>query len=151
MTLTAVAEKGHVAGILMSIKTRHVRSIVAGTKTHELRRRIPRVIVGMRILIYSSGEDRAVTAQADVGAVDSGTPEIIWARYQKVLGVTRSEFEDYFRGSDVAHALRLEHVAVNPRPISLAQLRDEYGLEPPQSWRYLRSDLHGLLETSTAS
>ena len=125
------------SGVLMSIRSRHVRSIVAGTKTYELRRKIPRVLVGMSIFIYSSGEDRAVTACAEVAGVDSGPPETIWSKYEKVLGVTREEFDDYFEGADLAHALQLDKVQANKSPITLEELRSDFGIEPPQSWRYL--------------
>ena len=125
------------SGVLISIRSRHVRSIVAGTKTYELRRKIPRVLVGMSIFIYSSGEDRAVTACAEVAGVDSGPPETIWSKYEKVLGVTREEFNDYFEGAELAHAVRLENVRSSTSPVTLEQLRTDFGIEPPQSWRYL--------------
>lgn len=145
MTGAKLTDNREVTGVLMSIRSRHVRSIVAGTKTHELRRRIPREATGMRIFIYSSGEDRAITAHAEVADVDSGTPESIWSKYSSVLGVSHEEFNEYFAGADVAYALRLDKVTESRRPVSLVQLRDDYGLEPPQSWRYLSTDSLGQL------
>ncbi|MCX8455651.1 hypothetical protein IG195_11185 [Arthrobacter sp. TES] len=125
------------SGVLMSIRTRHVRSIVAGTKTYELRRKIPRGAEGMRIFIYSSGEEMAVTAQARVAEVDSGTPESIWFRHSRALGISRVEFDEYFAGAKVAYALQLQDVRKHIQPISLLELRMKFGIEPPQSWRYL--------------
>lgn len=140
MTGVTLASSREAAGVLMSIRTRYVRSIVAGTKTHELRRKIPRGAAGMRIFIYSSGEDRAITAHAEVADIDSGTPESIWSKYSNVLGVSHEEFNEYFAGADVAYALRLDNVTESRCPVTLVQLREDYGLEPPQSWRYLSTD-----------
>jgi predicted transcriptional regulator len=148
MTRAAAAGNRELPGVLMSIRSRHVRSIVAGTKTHELRRRIPRGAAGMRIFIYSSGEDRAVMAHAEVAAVDSGTPESIWSKYAHVLGVSRAEFDNYFAGVDVAYALHLGNVMRSRQPISLKELRSTYGLEPPQSWRYLTADICSRMATT---
>lgn len=140
MTGGVTATSAEPSGVLISIRSRHVRSIVAGTKTHELRRKIPRVLVGMSIFIYSSGEDRAVTARAEVAEVVSGPPRMIWSKYEDVLGITREEFDRYFLGAEIAHALRLDNVTVSKSPVTLEQLRSQYDIEPPQSWRYLSSD-----------
>lgn len=135
--------------VLMSIKTRFVRSILDGSKTHELRRKVPREAAGMRVAIYSSGVDRAITVHAEVSDVVAGTPTAIWNDYAPVLGVTYEEFRDYFEGADVAYALRLAHVTPRRQPVTLKQLRDDYGLEPPQSWRYLPEDSYErLFETA---
>lgn len=141
MTETAQAGNRNVSGLLMSIRSRHVRSIVAGTKTHELRKRIPRDATGMRIFIYSSGEEMAVTAHARVADVDSGPPASIWSRHSAVLGISRAEFDEYFAGADVAYALQLQDVRENARPTSLQELRKAFGIEPPQSWRYLTENV----------
>lgn len=126
--------------VLMSIKTRFVKSIIDGSKTYELRRKIPRDVAGMKIFIYSSGVERAITVHADVSEVATGTPEEIWKKHSAVLGITYSEFSDYFAGAEVAYALELSNVTRSRRPVTLEQLRNDFGLEPPQSWRYLTSD-----------
>jgi predicted transcriptional regulator len=126
--------------VLMSIKTKFVKSIIDGSKTYELRRKIPRDVAGMKIFIYSSGVERAITVHADVSKVATGTPEEIWKKHSALLGITYSEFSDYFAGAEVAYALELSNVTRSRRPVTLEQLRNDFGLEPPQSWRYLTSD-----------
>ena len=135
--------------VLMSIKTRFVKSILDGSKTHELRRKVPKDAAGMRVFIYSSGVDRAITVHADVSEVTSGTPEEIWQSHGMVLGVTYREFCDYFAGAEVAYALGLDNVTQSKRPVTLEQLRNDYGLEPPQSWRYVPSGLYTKLVMSS--
>ncbi|MFJ6003128.1 ASCH domain-containing protein [Arthrobacter sp. NPDC092385] len=127
--------------VLISIRTRFVESILAGTKTFELRKKIPRAPVGRVLVVYSSGEDRAITAYGKVSGVTSGTPAAVWNKHKKHLGVSREEFEAYFEGSSTAYALHLEDIAPIPRRLTLKELRTEHGLEPPQSWRYLSQKL----------
>lgn len=136
--------------VLMSIKTRFVRSILDGSKTYELRRKVPRDAAGMRVFIYSSGVDRAITVHAEVSEVAFGTPEEIWTTFSEVLGVTKEEFHDYFDGANVAYALRLDKVTPSQRPISLEQMRSEHHLEPPQSWRYIPAESYARLAISAA-
>ncbi|WAP53342.1 ASCH domain-containing protein [Arthrobacter sp. ATA002] len=138
----------HSDAVLISIRTRFVRSILAGTKTFELRKKIPRSPVGRLLVMYSSGEDRAITAYARVGGVTSGTPEVIWARHGLLLGLTHEEFKTYFDGATTAYALHLEDVTPSRRHLTLHELRSDHALEPPQSWRYLSQKVYqGLLET----
>lgn len=127
--------------VLISIQTRFVRSILAGTKTFELRKKIPRSPVGRVLVVYSSGEDQAITAYGKVSGVTSGTPSAIWEKHNRQLGVSREEFEAYFKGSTTAHALHLDEVVPIPRRLTLSELRSDHGLEPPQSWRYLSQKL----------
>ncbi|MEC3851961.1 hypothetical protein [Paenarthrobacter ureafaciens] len=101
----------------------------------------------MKLFIYSSGQDRAVTAQAKVERVEAGPPEVIWSMHSAALGISRSEFDAYFAGAEVAYALHLNEVVQNRRPIPLQELRKSFGLEPPQSWRYLTEDLSFRLES----
>lgn len=128
--------------VFMSIRSRFVRLILSGTKTFELRKRIPKSAVGRSLLVYSSGEDKAITAYGTISRVISGSPEDIWSQYAEQLGVTRQEFSDYFGDSTIGHALELENIAPSRRPLPLSELRDQHGLEPPQSWRYLSRDIY---------
>ncbi|WP_144629355.1 hypothetical protein [Arthrobacter woluwensis] len=124
----------------MSIKSHFVSLILRGTKTYELRRRVPREATGMTVFIYSSGKDRAVTARATVAGVISGRPEAIWRDHSDELGICRDDFFDYFSGVDTAYAIRLSDVSENSRQVTLDELRKDFGLEPPQSWRYIPSE-----------
>ncbi|NOJ58980.1 ASCH domain-containing protein [Arthrobacter sp. 260] len=132
-------------GVLISIRTRFVRAILDGSKTFELRRKVPRHAAGLDIIVYSSGGDKAIVARAKVSEVATGTPEAIWNQFEIHLGVTRKEFDDYFLGAEVAHALKLENVTASQRPVPLTELRTDHGLEPPQSWRYLQADSYARL------
>ncbi|MFC8304939.1 hypothetical protein ACFUCV_14880 [Specibacter sp. NPDC057265] len=131
--------------VLISIRTQFVRKIMDGSKTFELRKKIFPTPVGRSVIFYSSGEDKAITARGVVASVVEGTPAAIWIRLSGQLGISRADFTEYFKGSDVAYAIELEHVLALENPISLNEMRQDHGLEPPQSWRYLDRDSHAKL------
>ncbi|MDJ0356323.1 hypothetical protein [Paenarthrobacter sp. PH39-S1] len=126
--------------VLISIQSRYVRAILDGSKTIELRRKVPRNALGMPLIVYSSGEDRAVTAQAVIVGIASDTPQRIWEKYADALGITEATFMEYFDGASVAFALHLGSVTASQRPLPLHELRSDHGIEPPQSWRYLQKE-----------
>lgn len=143
MSLQMVGEGPHAHEVVfISIRTRFVRLILSGAKTYELRKRVPKSAEGRSLLVYSSGEDKAITAYGTISQVISGTPEEIWANYAEHLGVTSEEYLDYFRDSEIGYALKLENISPSRRPLPLSELREQHGLEPPQSWRYLSRDLY---------
>lgn len=121
--------------LLMSIQPRYSDAILAGTKTVELRRRPPREHPGI-VVIYSSGSSRTVVGTAALTGIHTSTPDDIWERFGSRAGVTRSEFDSYFVGSETASALELSDASRSAPGIPLAVLR-QIGVEPPQSWRYL--------------
>lgn len=127
--------------VLLSIRTHFVRKILDGSKNYELRRRIFSEPVGRSILVYSSGEDKAVTVRGVVADVIEGTPDTVWRKLGNQLGLNREEYFEYFGGSDIAYALELSQISALTDPVSLIEMR-VCGLEPPQSWRYIRKDDH---------
>ena len=134
--------------ILISIRSRFVRLILDGTKTFELRRKVPKGAERLEVIVYSSGVDKAIMAKARVTRVVSGTPEAIWNEHSTSLGVTRREFDTYFLGAELAYALKFEDVVATRRPVTLHELRASHGLEPPQSWRYLPAESYKRLASS---
>lgn len=122
-------------GLLISIQPRFAEAILEGTKTVELRRRPPRDRPDV-VIIYSSGTSRSVVGVAQLRGVHTSSPAEIWRRFGRRAGVSRTEFDEYFAGSDSASAIQLRRPERAEVSMPLESLR-EYGLEPPQSWRYL--------------
>jgi predicted transcriptional regulator len=123
-------------GLLLSLKPRFAASILDGTKTVELRRTLPRVSAGARVVLYSSSPRREIVGHAVVDAVESAAPAHLWEAVGDRSAVTRAEFDEYFHNSHLAVALHLREVQAVPVPVPLSALRSA-GLEPPQSWRYV--------------
>lgn len=124
--------------VFLSIQPVHGQRILAGTKTHELRRRPPRQLEAALLVLYLSSPVRAVVGVARIGDLITGAPETIWERVSTGASLNRASFERYFAGVqeggalEIAEAVRLEHA------VPLAALRSLWpGFSPPQSFRYL--------------
>jgi predicted transcriptional regulator len=128
--------------LFVSLKPRFATMLLDGTKTVELRRVRPDVSVGAPVLLYASSPTRALVGTATVDAIDVGSVLEIWQRHRGDVGVTSSEFEDYFAGAAAAVAISLRNVAAIPGgEIPLSELRRRRrGFRPPQSFRYFDSE-----------
>lgn len=126
-------------GLLLSIQPRFAKAILDGTKTVELRRKPPRDQPDF-VIIYGSGAAKAILGVAQLKEVHTSTPDDIWKKFGGTSGVTRVEFDEYFKGSATASALELTHPRRSGAEVSLSRLR-EIGLEPPQSWRYVERQI----------
>lgn len=116
--------------------------IFAGTKTVELRRVCPSVIVGDLALVYVSSPAKEVQGAFEVGKIISGSPTELWKKIGAKSGVTRIEFFAYFHGKKIAHALTIKKSWKFPIPLCLATLRtNPGGFRPPQNYHYLRKNL----------
>ncbi len=60
----------------------------------------------------------------------------IWKKFRKMAQITKSEFEQYFRGLEEGFALRISNARTFSRPVNLDELRDRFAFEPPQSFLY---------------
>ena len=124
--------------LLLSIRPRFADQIFAGTKTVELRRVRPRVEAGDLVIVYASGETRALLGAFQVAKVVSSSPDAIWRKYRDKTGLTKTEFANYYSGSDVAFAIEIAHTWQLAAPVCLHALRKKSkGFRPPQGYHYL--------------
>ena len=129
---------GAAASLLISIRPRHVRGIMAGTKTAELRRQRPRVESGGRVYVYTASPSKRLEATFQVTGILTAAPSELWDEVKSRAGVTRNEFFRYFRGAHQGTALLIGTVRPLARPLPLDELRDRIpGFHPPQMFRYL--------------
>lgn len=132
-------------GLFMSIKPHYAERILTGEKTVELRRKSP-TRTPSAVVIYGSGTVKAVMGTADLSGIRTASPAEIWDEYGIHSGIARRAFDEYFAGSDRATALVLENARAAERRIPLPALR-HFGLEPPQSWRYISGPLLDVLQS----
>jgi predicted transcriptional regulator len=117
------------AAVLLSLHPAHAASILDRTKTVELRRRPPN-FAGLPLVLYATAPVQRVCGRARIARVSAASPDALWAAYGHVVGVARSDFDRYFTGCRVAHALELVDVAqIEPFPL---------GFPGPQGFAYLR-------------
>lgn len=124
--------------LLLSVRPPHVDRLLDGTKTVELRRRGWRVPPGSVILLYASGNRRALVGSLVVTAIDTGTPDGIWGRHGADAALSRQEFDYYFRGASRAVAISVGSARRLETPVDLTELRRRRPtFTAPQTFRYV--------------
>ena len=137
----------HIDEAIISILPVYVNAILAGTKTVELRRKIPNIRPSTRLWIYATKPVGAILCSAVVESIIEGTPEDIWNVSVGRTAVSRREFDEYFSGTSRAVALTLVDV-VKRHEIGIEELRTLIKkFHPPQVLaRLSRQDVAWLSE-----
>jgi predicted transcriptional regulator len=132
--------------VLMSVRPRYIEKILSGEKTVELRRRFPDTsMMGAQAFLYSSSPTCAVVAQAVIGDVKKLSVAYIWRKFGAAACISKEDFQAYFEGLDEGVVIILDDVLALKEKVGVAELREEYGIVPPQSYRYLSSGHNSLL------
>ncbi len=117
---------------IISIKPTYSNAILEGSKTVELRRKIPPLEIGTRLWIYSTKPVASIVGLATVSAIVQDDPEKLWLQFSEKMGVCKQTFQDYFYGTNAAFAIHLENVSqIEPVPIEVLRTLFE-GFHPPQ-------------------
>lgn len=143
MTATAVEPSAWtpaVRPLLMSLRPRFAEAILDGTKTVELRRTRLSAPDGTHLILYASSPVMAVVGTAVLIGRDTDTPARIWRRHRKHVGLLRTEYDEYFDGSEAATAVHLGDPRRLATPWALSALRDTAKFQPPQSYRFVSDD-----------
>ena len=132
--------------VVLSIKPTYSEAIMAGRKTVELRRRFPVGVPGGTIaFIYSTSPVKALVGTAEIAFVQRGETSRIWRDHHERACIDQSSFDRYFDGQDEGFAIHLERPRAFARPLPLAELRESFDFEPPQSFLYARPPLRDAL------
>lgn len=130
--------------VLMSIKPKYVEKILYSSKIYELRKRFPEGFQG-NVYIYSSSPVQKVVGVMRIEDVyKSNNPEEIWEITTNNgteidnVGISKKEFDDYFRTAKECSALKIQSIEVFDKPKSLKNFDIE---RAPQSWCYINEDI----------
>jgi predicted transcriptional regulator len=124
--------------LLLSVRPRFAAAILDGTKTVELRRTRPRIVVPTECLLYASTPVQAVVGICRITKVLEYKPRGLWRVAGEGCGINYSEFAAYFDGCDKAYGLLITRAEQLDSAIPLSTLRRRSsGFQPPQSFRYL--------------
>lgn len=117
---------------IISIRPKFAEAILSGTKSIELRRRIPPLDDRAQLWIYATRPTAAIVGAATVQRIIRGCPSEVWQVVSGKVGVSRAEYDAYFDGSAEAIGLVLTDI-VRGSPISIEKLRIiRTGFHPPQ-------------------
>lgn len=121
--------------VLLSVKPQFAEAILAGVKTFEFRRALFRRQDIRTVVIYASSPTCKVVGEFTIAEVLSLTPDALWTKTNTGGAIDRAYFDQYFKGRELAHALKVKQVRRYRSPLCL---RADLGLDrPPQSFCYL--------------
>jgi len=129
--------------ILLSIKPEHVCSIENGSKRYEFRRVCPKIVTGDLALVYASSPLKELTGAFTIGEVVKSSPSDLWDRFGSSSGLSRRAFDDYFSGVNTGCAIEIECYYSLETKVALAEMRRRMKIEPPQSYRYIKTRVVG--------
>ncbi len=136
---------------LMSIKPKFAYQIFTGKKKYELRRHVGIDIEeGAKIVLYVSGNVRAIMGEFTAGKIIKGSALYVWnkAMEQGDVGLDEDDWP-YIKGSKTALAIEVRNPRIYKRPISLNEIRRIIpNFMPPLSYRilYENEPLHMIVE-----
>jgi len=118
----------------MPVHPEFAELILAGEKRVEFRRRSFAKKV-THIVVYATSPVRAVVGVVEVIGVRRGSPNKLWSAFAGVGGITRSKFDEYFRGAadGVAYELGRVWLCNNRVPLGRSGLPGR----PPQTFQYI--------------
>lgn len=132
---------------LVSIRPQYVAKILDGQKTVELRRRFPESVnLGAKVYIYSTSPVRAVVGCAKIKEVQRLAVADIWKEHADAACISRRDFYDYFSGTKFGFAILLGAVKAMRPHLTASELEAQFGIVPPQSYRYVTQRLNSLLD-----
>ncbi|MHA1593742.1 MAG: DNA-binding protein [Candidatus Baldrarchaeia archaeon] len=116
--------------MLMSIKPKYAYQILKGTKKYELRRRLTFVPYGTRVIVYASGYVKAIIGEFRAGRKYTMSLDLLWDLVKDHAGITKTEFDQYFKGCNSGVALEVLNPIMYKEPIFLEKIRE--ALEDPK-------------------
>ena len=124
--------------VLLSIRPKYSRKLFNGTKRVELRRVAPKLREGDTVFVYVSSPIKELQGKFQVEQVIEATPDQLWATVKHDAGLSKQEFDNYYKGAAVAYGIYLRTPVSIREPLSLNELRRLWsGFHPPQSFKYL--------------
>ena len=130
--------------LLVSIKPQFAESIFRGEKTIELRKSAPkRAGKDSYMLIYVTAPIKKVWGICRIENIIKETPKQLWKKHGQKTGITKSEFNDYYKENKKAFGIEITDVKnFFENSIDLENLRNYFpGFSPPQTYGYLNTKL----------
>jgi predicted transcriptional regulator len=132
--------------ILFSIRPFYADKILEGQKTVELRRKFPEFgTTGSTALIYATSPVSAVVGTAIIRSVIKLSLSKLWKAHGPSACIAKVDFDGYFAGQDYGFAIMLDSAKQLKSQLTASDLEIEFGIVPPQSYRYLDEERVALL------
>lgn len=123
---------------LISIKPKYVKEILDGKKKYEYRKRIFKENIA-KVYIYSSFPQQRIVGYFQFCGYLSSTPKDIWEKTKDFSGISKEEYDKYFKNNNIAYAIIIKNLKIFNTPINPKEYFSKFN--PPQSYIYLEEDI----------
>lgn len=113
---------------ILSIKPQYVEEIAAGRKKFEFRKAFFKKPVE-KVYVYATAPVKRIVGEFRPCILLSGTPMDVWRFTDYYAGISKQEFDDYFKGREIAYAIMIDYYVKYKYPVSLPK-----GIRAPQSF-----------------
>lgn len=116
---------------ILSIKPKYVEEIAAGRKKFEFRKNFFSRPVE-KVYVYATAPISRIVGEFRPALMLAGSPWDIWRFTDYYTGMTKQEFDEYYKGRELAYAILIDFYKKYKHPVCLPK-----GMRAPQSYCYL--------------
>lgn len=120
--------------VLLSIKPEFAHKIFDGTKKYEFRKQIFKDSSVKKVIVYSSSPEKKVIGEFKIDSILNDTPSALWIQTKAFSGISRTFYDEYFRGRQNAYAIKVASARMYRKEKTLSDFDIMY---PPQSFAYV--------------
>lgn len=122
--------------VILSIKPQFANKIFDGTKKFEFRRSIFKNPDVKKVIVYASAPISKVIGEFDIEEVIFQEIDRLWDNTKEFSGISESYYLNYFEGKNEGYALKVVKAKRYKKELCI---KENYGVNPPQSFAYVRS------------
>lgn len=120
--------------VLLSIKPEFAEKIFDGSKRFEFRRNVFKNQNVNTIVVYASSPVSKVIGEFEIERIIQKELDELWQETKDYSGISKEFYDQYFMGKDEGFAIKVKRTI---RYKKARNLKEEYGMTPPQSFAYL--------------
>jgi predicted transcriptional regulator len=120
--------------VLLSIKPEYANKIFNGTKKYEFRRTIFKNTAVKTVVVYASSPMQRVIGEFEIDIILNDDLENLWNKTKEFAGITKEYFNQYFIDKEDGFAIKIKETKRYDSPLLI---KDEFNVNPPQSFLYL--------------
>ena len=121
--------------VVLSIKPEFANKIFDGTKKFEFRKAIFKKTEVKSIIVYASSPVKKVIGEFEIGEIINNDIDTLWKLTKDYSGISEDFFYEYFSKRERGFAIQIKNKKRYKVPKSL---KDEFNLNPPQSFAYVK-------------
>ena len=104
--------------MILSISPEDIELIIKGKKKYDFRKFYCKALI-KTILLYVKHPVKAIVGEAKILNIIKNTPENVWKITKKFAGMSKEDFDVYYRDKNVAIAYELGNIKIYKTPKSL--------------------------------